>query len=152
MQFRNTAQEELNLNLAPLIDVVFLLLIFFMVTTSFTKENALDLTLPEGSFEPLKSEILSITISINKLDEITFESQDSATKATNSNSASALAKQIQSTVELAKQEKPNLSRLAPVILIKADRAASHGRVVQLMDAISKLGISKIQFVAVPVRN
>lgn len=148
MQFRKAEQEDLTLNLAPLIDVVFLLLIFFMVTTSFTKENALDLNLPEGDFEAIQSDILSITMSISKHDEIFFQHDDAQQQAANGN----LIPQIQAAIEQAKKDKPSLSGLEPTILIKADRAASHGRVIQLMDAISKLGIHKIQFIAVSVQN
>ena len=49
MNFRPRAQPELDINLTPLIDVVFLLLIFFMVSTTFQKESQLKIQLPEAS-------------------------------------------------------------------------------------------------------
>ena len=49
MKFSHQQQEPLNINLTPLIDVVFLLLIFFMVTTTFTRETQLEVSLPEAS-------------------------------------------------------------------------------------------------------
>ena len=52
MQFRRQRKEEDAVNLTPLIDVVFLLLIFFMVSTTFTKETHLTVTLPESNGEP----------------------------------------------------------------------------------------------------
>lgn len=48
MQFRRQKREEDAINLTPLIDVVFLLLIFFMVSTTFTKETHLKIDLPEA--------------------------------------------------------------------------------------------------------
>lgn len=48
MQFRRQKREEDSINLTPLIDVVFLLLIFFMVSTTFTKETHLKIDLPEA--------------------------------------------------------------------------------------------------------
>lgn len=51
MRFRRHRPEEVNVNLTPLIDVVFLLLIFFMVSTTFTKETHLQIDLPEASTE-----------------------------------------------------------------------------------------------------
>ena len=52
MRFRRKTQEEVSLNLTSLIDVVFLLLIFFMVSTTFTKETQLAIVLPEADGEP----------------------------------------------------------------------------------------------------
>ncbi len=52
MKFRRQRTEEDVVNLTPLIDVVFLLLIFFMVSTTFTKETHLTVTLPESNGEP----------------------------------------------------------------------------------------------------
>ena len=48
MNFRRQKIEEVSVNLTPLIDVVFLLLIFFMVSTTFTRETQLKLDLPEA--------------------------------------------------------------------------------------------------------
>ena len=52
MNFRRQKIEEVSVNLTPLIDVVFLLLIFFMVSTTFTRETQLALTLPEAQGTP----------------------------------------------------------------------------------------------------
>ena len=49
MKFQRQRREEVNVNLTPLIDVVFLLLIFFMVSTTFTKETHLEVDLPEAA-------------------------------------------------------------------------------------------------------
>ena len=51
MQFKRQTDSEVSVNLTPLIDVVFLLLIFFMVSTTFTKESHLSLNLPEATGE-----------------------------------------------------------------------------------------------------
>lgn len=48
MRFRRTRQDSVDVNLTPLIDVVFLLLIFFMVTTTFTRETQLQINLPDS--------------------------------------------------------------------------------------------------------
>ena len=49
MRFRRLHREEVGINLTPLIDVVFLLLIFFMVSTTFTRETQLSIDLPEAT-------------------------------------------------------------------------------------------------------
>ncbi|MEO1905163.1 MAG: biopolymer transporter ExbD, partial [Methylococcales bacterium] len=63
MNFRHRKKRNLEISITPMIDVVFLLLIFFMVTTTFNKNTALQITLPEsGSKElaPRKLLVLSI--------------------------------------------------------------------------------------------
>ncbi len=52
MKFRQARRELPALNLTPLIDIVFLLLIFFMVTTTFSRETRLLVSLPEASGKP----------------------------------------------------------------------------------------------------
>ena len=66
MKFSDRQEDDIQINLTPLIDVVFLLLIFFMVSTTFSKESELRIQLPESSDEPTleaTSEILEIEIS-----------------------------------------------------------------------------------------
>ncbi len=49
MKFRRKARESVDINLAPLIDVVFILLLFFVVTTTFTRPTQLKVDLPEAA-------------------------------------------------------------------------------------------------------
>jgi biopolymer transport protein ExbD len=64
VNFKRQNKEMVEVNLTPLIDVVFLLLIFFMVSTTFTKENHLSIDLPESSAEqqPVATNRLEIII------------------------------------------------------------------------------------------
>ncbi len=66
MMFRRQKTEEVNVNLTPLIDVVFLLLIFFMVSTTFTKETHLSIDLPEATGKPLVEHENQVEIVIGK--------------------------------------------------------------------------------------
>ena len=65
MNFRPRPEEEVDVNLTPLIDVVFLLLIFFMVSTTFIRESEIELTLPEASAEVRKDPLDTINIAID---------------------------------------------------------------------------------------
>ena len=65
MQFRRQTNHQEDINLTPLIDVVFLLLIFFMVSTTFTKETHLKLALPQAEGEPLPELVDKIEVLIN---------------------------------------------------------------------------------------
>ncbi|MCL6414781.1 biopolymer transporter ExbD [Aestuariirhabdus sp. Z084] len=66
MMFRRQKTEEVSVNLTPLIDVVFLLLIFFMVSTTFTKESHLSIDLPEATGKPAVEHKKQVEIVIGK--------------------------------------------------------------------------------------
>ena len=56
MKFSDRKEDETLINLTPLIDVVFLLLIFFMVSTTFSKESQLRIKLPEAADDPTQEQ------------------------------------------------------------------------------------------------
>ena len=150
MKFTRSEPEEVSLNLAPLIDVVFLLLIFFMVTTSFTQENAIDLSLPEASSEePLKRGLV-INITVTQEGEIMVEDDETRFNGINSDEdRDALRKKVERIIRQI-QGSSSLSDAAdPTIIIQADTDTNYGRVIQLMDAIARMGIRKIQFAIDP---
>jgi biopolymer transport protein ExbD len=62
LKFKRANREELAINMTPLIDVVFLLLIFFMVTTTFSRETRLLVNLPEANAEAAQSNPAQIEI------------------------------------------------------------------------------------------
>ena len=62
MKFKRSIRGELSINITPLIDVVFLLLIFFMVTTTFSRETRLLVNLPEANAELVESQSAQIEI------------------------------------------------------------------------------------------
>ncbi|MGD8616641.1 MAG: biopolymer transporter ExbD, partial [Gammaproteobacteria bacterium] len=64
MNLRRSRADEPEVNLTPLIDVVFILLIFFMVSTTFQRESQIKIELPEASAEPMeeRKELLEIVI------------------------------------------------------------------------------------------
>ncbi|MCK5729080.1 MAG: biopolymer transporter ExbD, partial [Methylococcales bacterium] len=65
MNFHQNKRPPLEINLTPMIDVVFLLLIFFMVSTTFTKETGLNLNLPEAKGDATKTDNSGITLLID---------------------------------------------------------------------------------------
>ena len=66
MNFRHRKAEELDVNITPLVDVVFLLLIFFMVSTTFDRQSELNIELPEASGEITESEVVDVEIFIKR--------------------------------------------------------------------------------------
>jgi len=111
--------------LTPLIDVVFLLLIFFMVSTTFVNEPAgLQVELPRSENRELIPEGSDVALVLRADGQIELEGE---------------------AVDLAKL-KSSLSRIArdepsTVVVLRADKSLEHGRVVQVMDLVRTLGLT-----------
>ena len=129
MKFKRQSSEEVNVNLTPLIDVVFLLLIFFMVSTTFTKESHLQIDLPQASSEAAVEEPLVIDIAI------TAEGGFSV------NEKALVNGQIDTLKRAILKVARNQEKL-PVV-ISADAQAPHQAVVTAMDAAGQLGFVQL---------
>ncbi len=129
MKFQRRIQEELQINLTPLIDVVFLLLIFFMVTTTFTRETRLAVNLPEADGEPAQEAPRSIEISVSQNGSYAIDGRP-------------LVNSQLGTLMRALEEISAGDRDIALILI-ADAEASHQSVVTAMDAIGQSGFSRL---------
>lgn len=126
MKFKRHTQFEhglAQLDIAPLIDVVFLLLIFFMLSSSFTFQSGINVKLPKAvTSDVIQEENFIVTIT--------------------SENVLYLNNRIITLNELGEQLKQKKS-IQPPILIKGDRRASIGRVVDVWDLCRHLGIEKI---------
>ena len=71
MDFKGRARIHSHLDIAPLIDIVFLLLVFFMLTSTFVTPEAIELELPESS-SAQSSEITPITVALNQTGELSL--------------------------------------------------------------------------------
>ncbi|MEC8442976.1 MAG: biopolymer transporter ExbD [Pseudomonadota bacterium] len=126
MNFRRQSKEEVSVNLTPLIDIVFLLLIFFMVSTTFTKENHLNISLPEASAEASETPPQAVDIVISADGEYSVNGQ-------------VLVNTQVDTLKRAITKVLEDRELAPVV-ISADARTSHESVVRAMDAAGQLGL------------
>ncbi|SIQ28276.1 ExbD/TolR family protein [Marinobacterium stanieri] len=130
MKFQRQRREEININLTPLIDVVFLLLIFFMITTTFTRESHLSISLPEASSaespveEPKSIEVL-----------IGADGQYSINDAPLVNNESLTLRRGILKVAGDARDMP--------FVITADAQAQHQAVVRVMDVAGDLGFSAL---------
>jgi len=129
VKFPRQRQEEVNVNLTPLIDVVFLLLIFFMVSTTFTKETHLEVDLPEANGDKTVSEqqILEIVIT----DEGHYSVNG---KPLVNTQAETLRRALK---ELSKGD------LEQPLIITADARTPHQAVITAMDVSGQLGFDKL---------
>jgi len=129
MKFKREAREELELNLTPLIDVVFLLLIFFMVSTTFQKESEISLQLPRASDTETHSPQERIEIIINAAGRYYINDQE-------------LVKSDVASLQNALYKVSGGQRDIP-LTIRADAQAPHQAVVTAMDAAGQLGMLKM---------
>jgi biopolymer transport protein ExbD len=132
---RRQHSTQLRVNLTPLIDTVFLLLIFFMMTTTFNRESQLNINLPEakGEQQQLQQEMIRIIIdeqgeyAINDLEHSLINSQLDTLKR---------------ALEEAAGDQKN-----PPLLISADENAPHYAVMKAMEAARDLGFVRLSFEA-----
>ncbi|KEQ13199.1 MAG: ExbD/TolR family protein [Endozoicomonas sp.] len=130
MKFRRQSREEVSLNLTPLIDVVFLLLIFFMVSTTFTKETQLAIDLPEASGEQRESvEKTQVEITISREGDFAVNGK-SLVNSSLDTLKNALAKVSEGDSALP-------------LIITADAKTPYQSVVTAMDAAGQLGFANL---------
>lgn len=133
MKLRHSKKEAPEVNITPLIDVVFLLLIFFMVSTTFQREAELSIELPEASSQAPKTHEPRIEVAID------------ATGRYFVNGRPLVNRQPQ-TIKKALQQASEGRKSAPVV-ISADANSPHQSVVTVMDAARQLGLVRLTFAA-----
>jgi len=126
MNLRQAESDEPEVNLTPLIDVVFILLIFFMVSTTFQKESEIKIELPEASADPVetKEEVLELVIDAEGR---YFIEQQQVVNTELETLKKAISKFLGERTEI------------PVV-IRADRQTPYESVIRAMDATSQLGL------------
>jgi len=136
MRFNDRDEEELGINLTPLIDVVFLLLIFFMVSTTFTKESELLIELPESSANEVNQlpEMMLIQIDASGGYAVQGPNEPEASRLLDSTS-----KSLQNALIKAAGDNKKIATI-----IRADRNTPHQAVITAMDAAGLAGYNKIK--------
>ena len=129
-----TKEEETEINITPMLDVVFIMLIFFIVTTSFIKETGIDPNRPEAE-TAIPNARGNILIAISEFDQIWM------------NKGQVELAQIRAMVESAVAEIPESS-----VIIIADEKASTGVLIDLMDQVRLGGVVNIMVAAKEAGN
>jgi biopolymer transport protein ExbD len=129
VQFKRQKGAEVSVNLTPLIDVVFLLLIFFMVSTTFTKETHISLNLPEANGEEQVDQPKQIEILIDSDGQYVISER-------------SLVSNTIDNIKAALQEVSAGDATLPLI-ITADANTPHQAVITAMDAAGQLGFSQL---------
>ena len=129
MNLKPDRSDDIELNLTPLIDVVFLLLIFFMVSTTFEKQAKLKLQLPSASVEAIVQDQKTVIIGIDAKGHYFVNDRQ-------------LVNTSLETLKIALKKVTNGQKDMPVTL-RADANTPHQAVVTAMDAASQLGLVKL---------
>lgn len=136
MKFRRKARENVDIGLAPLIDVVFILLLFFVVTTTFTRETQLTVDLPEAASgtPPQESESTQLEVVIDAEGNFSLNGK-------------LLIKHDLNTLMGALSKESGGDTSLPMI-ISADGKTPHQAVITAMDAAGQLGFSQLRMTTV----
>ena len=140
MKFPRIPREPVDINLAPLIDVVFILLLFFVVTTTFTRETQLKVDLPEavsGTALPASdSQQLEGLVTIDGAFEL--------------NGNPLANNDLNTLMDALRIESDGDTSLA--VMLSADAKAPYQSVVTAMDAASKLGFSHLRITTIEAQE
>lgn len=134
MKLRAKRVEEIELNLISLVDVVLLLVIFFMLTTTFVQDSRLRIALPEASSANAPHAVNPIVVSISAQGSYRVNDR-------------ALVNNERATLSAALRQVAGDSRRGTVTL-RADARSSHQSVVTAMDVAARLGFTQVDIATV----
>jgi len=123
--------QDTEVDLTPMLDVVFIMLIFFIVTATFIREKGLDVLRPDTNETPQRPDMTAIVISIDARNDIWIEGRVVDERA------------VRANVERLRAESPE----APV-LVQAERDANTGVVVRTMDHAREAGAAQVSIAAI----
>jgi biopolymer transport protein ExbD len=135
MKFSNERKTGPRLNMTSLIDVVFLLLIFFMVTTTFEKQAKLKIELPEANKKVNSQAQQQIVISISQKGAIYLNNNELLNSQYDS-----IANNLKSMIT---------GEQRPSVIIRADANAAHKHVVTVMDVLADLEFKSVSIATTP---
>jgi biopolymer transport protein ExbD len=119
-------EEENEINLTPMLDVVFIMLIFFIVTASFVREAGIDVNRPDAPMTQSKPEDSNILVMINSIDEIWIDRRLIDPRA------------VRANIERMHAENPEGS-----VVIQANKSSTNKMLVEVMDAARQAGVYNI---------
>jgi len=128
---RTKRDNDLDLNITPLIDVVFLLLIFFMVSTTFQRESEITIELPESSGDAVEKEKTVIEVSVDS--QGSYFVNKRRLKNTD-------IKTLKKAISVTRGDNKE-----PKLIISADKMTPHQSVIKVMDAARQLGLVNLTF-------
>ncbi|EON18596.1 biopolymer transport protein ExbD/TolR [Cupriavidus sp. GA3-3] len=135
MHFRSRQRrEEPEINLIPLIDVLLVILIFLMITTTYSRFTELQIQLPTADAERAQQRPQEIVVSVSSRGVYSVNRQVMEQK-----DVTSLADQLRAASGTSAGGQP------PVVIVNADAQASHQAVINVMEAARLAGLSRLTF-------
>ncbi len=131
MNFRHGNREEPEINLIPFIDILLVVLIFLMLTTTFNQATALQVNLPLAQAEPPPQSPTEIVVTVGPDGRYAVDN-----RVLDTHGVEALVAALRATQP---------ARSDSLLVIQADAAASHQSVIHVMDAARQVGLVQITF-------
>jgi biopolymer transport protein ExbD len=128
---RGQGREEPEINLIPMIDVLLVILIFLMVTTTFTRFAEIQINLPTAEANPTAERANEVQVAVDALGNYVL------------NRSSVPFRSVEAFAEELRRSTVGMNE--PVIVINADAKASHQSVINIMEAARLAGLSRITF-------
>ena len=128
---RGRQREELEINLIPMIDVLLVILIFLMITTTYSKFSGLEINLPTADAPPNKEQTNEVNVVVTAAGEILVDKAPVAGR-----DIASIANALRRSAGAGKE---------PVVIINADAKAAHQSVIDVMQAAQQAGLSHISF-------
>ena len=123
-------QEDTEINITPMLDVVFIMLIFFIVVASFLKEAGIEVNRPESNNNPPDPDVTSISVTITGDDQIWMENRRIDIRAARANIARLLASDPEQGFS-----------------VKTEPGASAGVLLEVADAAREAGVKQVNWPA-----
>ncbi|HIV70622.1 MAG TPA: biopolymer transporter ExbD [Candidatus Aquabacterium excrementipullorum] len=131
MNFRHRRSEEPEINLIPFIDVLLVVLIFLMLTTTYSRLTELKINLPTASAQAAKNRPKELNVIVSADGRYLVDSQQVEGRSVEL-LAAALSRQAGSAKDT-------------VVIINADAASTHQSVINVMDAARRVGLHQLTF-------
>jgi biopolymer transport protein ExbD len=128
---RGRGREDVEINLIPMIDVLLVILLFLMVTTTFSQISELQINLPAAQADKPQDKPAVINVAVDSAGRYVI------------NGKPFIGKEVDAlSIELKRSAG---SSVDPVVLISADATTTHQAVVNVMEAARQAGLSKVTF-------
>jgi biopolymer transport protein ExbD len=133
MNFRKPRPEDPEINLIPFIDVLLVILIFLMLSTTYSKFTELSVTLPSANADASRDRPAEIIVAVAADGRYTVDHQ-----AVDGRNVDALTQALRAAADTRKE---------PFLIISADAMSTHQAVINVMDAARRAGLSRMTFAA-----
>lgn len=125
------SDDDTDLDMTPLMDIVFIMLIFFIVTTSFTKESGIEINRPSAQTAE-RQQRGNILVAISANNEIWIDKREVDVRA------------VRANIERLHAENPE-----GAVIVQADKDSKNGMLVQVIDQIRLAGVNNVSLAAIP---